>query len=274
MSSLRMSLNDLLEYPVLTAAKQNELFQNLVQARASGDATAVTDLTETIAKHNLRLVASVCKRLRPLARRINPSTTMDDMMQEGNMGLMRSIEDFDHRKGLRFSTYATPWIETYVRRGIYNSSPIRVPVNAHEHMSKRYVAETRGETVEWSKRRETRIEQAESVLNVLSLQTSTRTGHEIGSIIPDTRDDFSAIFRRESVSLVRDLVARVGLNDRDYQVLAMRYGLDGYEIHTFREIGKVLGISHERASQVTKKALAELRHLAQECELDAFLTAA
>jgi RNA polymerase primary sigma factor len=233
----------------------------------AGDARAQARLIEK----NLRLVVSVAKRYRGMG------LPFEDLIQEGNAGLIKAVEKFDPEMGNRFSTYATWWIRQAIGRAVADQArTVRLPAHVVNSLYRQRRAENalsielgRDATEEEVAQRlgkgpeETRrlreVGQQISSINARIGGVSDEEGSEVGDLLPDARSGEDYV-RVEIEQWEQTLVEAVrSLPEREARVLEMRHGLDGSETRTLREVSEVLGISQERARQVEIKALRTIR---------------
>jgi RNA polymerase primary sigma factor len=269
---VRMYLKEIGKVPLLTSEREHELAERM----AAGDEEAKTELVEA----NLRLVVSIAKRY------VGRGMYFLDLIQEGNLGLMKAVEKFDHNKGFKFSTYATWWIRQAITRAIADQArTIRIPVHMVEtiHKVSRYsrqmlqelgreaTAEEIGEKMGMS------AEKVREIMKIAQDPVSLETpiGEEedshLGDFIPD--DEAPAPADAASHILLKEQLAEVlaSLTPREEKVLRLRFGLEDGRPRTLEEVGKEFDVTRERIRQIEAKALRKLRHPSRSKKLKDYL---
>ena len=269
---VRMYLKEIGKVPLLSAEKEMELAIRM----SEGNEFAKQQLVEA----NLRLVVSIAKRS------VGKGMSFLDLIQEGNLGLMKAVEKFDYRRGYKLSTYATWWIRQSIARAIADQArTIRIPVHMVETIHK--VARIQRQLVQELGRDPTADEVAkhmkmspEKVREIMKIaldpvSLETPIGEEEDSHLGDFIEDCDSPAPAEAVSytLLREQLNEVlhTLTPREEQVLKLRFGLDDGRTRTLEEVGKVFNITRERIRQIEAKALRKLRHPSRSKRLKDYL---
>lgn len=269
---VRMYLKEIGKVPLLTSALEIELAQRMEQ----GDEQAKKQLVEA----NLRLVVSIAKRY------VGRGMLFLDLIQEGNLGLIKAVEKFDYRKGYKFSTYATWWIRQAITRAIADQArTIRIPVHMVETINKlirvsRQLLQDLGrepKPEEIAREMDITEEKVREILKIAQEPVSLETpiGEEedshLGDFIPD--DDVLAPADSAAFSLLKEQLVEVlhTLTVREQKVLRLRFGLDDGRARTLEEVGKKFQVTRERIRQIEAKALRKLRHPSRSKKLKDYL---
>lgn len=269
---VRMYLKEIGRVPLLSAEEEIELAKRIEQ----GDEEAKRRLAEA----NLRLVVSIAKRY------VGRGMLFLDLIQEGNMGLIKAVEKFDYDKGFKFSTYATWWIRQAITRAIADQArTIRIPVHMVETINKlirvqRQLLQDFGREPtpeEVAEEMELTPEKVREILKIAQEPVSLETpiGEEDDSHLGDFIEDQEALAPSDAAAyeLLKEQLEDVldTLTDREENVLRLRFGLDDGRTRTLEEVGKVFGVTRERIRQIEAKALRKLRHPSRSKRLKDFL---
>ena len=269
---VRMYLKEIGKVPLLSAEEEIELAKRM----EDGDEEAKKKLAEA----NLRLVVSIAKRY------VGRGMLFLDLIQEGNLGLIKAVEKFDYRKGYKFSTYATWWIRQAITRAIADQArTIRIPVHMVEtinkliRVSRQLLQELGREPLpeEIAEEMDIPVERVREILKISQEPVSLETpiGEEedshLGDFLPDENvpvPDEAAAFTMLKEQLNEVLGT---LTDREQRVLKLRFGLDDGKARTLEEVGKEFKVTRERIRQIEAKALRKLRHPSRSRKLRDFL---
>ena len=269
---VRMYLKEIGNVPLLSTEEEIELAKKVEE----GDEAAKKKLTEA----NLRLVVSIAKKY------VGRGMPFLDLIQEGNMGLMKAVDKFDYSKGYKFSTYATWWIRQAITRGIADTGrTIRVPVHMVEtinktlRMTRTLLQELGREPTpeEVAERLNVPVSRVREVLKISRdpVSLDTPIGEEDDSHLGDFIEDDSALSPADSAafSMLREELntALESLTDRERQVVELRFGLRDGRARTLEEVGREFNVTRERIRQIEAKALRKLRHPSRSKRLKDFL---
>ncbi len=269
---VRMYLKEIGKVDLLTAAEEVEIAKRM----ENGDELAKRELAEA----NLRLVVSIAKRY------VGRGMLFLDLIQEGNLGLMKAVEKFDYTKGYKFSTYATWWIRQAITRSIADQArTIRIPVHMVETINKlvrvqRQLVQELGREAtpeEIGKEMDLDVERVREIMKIAQEPVSLETpiGEEedshLGDFIPD--DEVLAPSDAATFTMLREELIGVldSLTPREQKVLRLRFGLDDGKPRTLEEVGKEFDVTRERIRQIEAKALRKLRHPSRSKKLKDFL---
>ena len=262
-NAMKMYLKEIEEYPMLSAKEEVELAKAIIDSSE--------EAKEKFINANYRLVVSIAKRYR------KESVDMLDLIQAGNIGLIKAVERYDYKKGFKFSTYATWWIKQSITRYIDDcENTIRIPVHLHQRIN--FVKRKKQELANVLQREPSMEELAEvcelevdKVLdilkrdkNIVSLDTPIKEDEDSSLVefIPSDAHFGDVVIHEVEQNNLREKIDEVltDLSDQEQQVLRMRFGLDDDTPKTLEEIGKVFGVTRERIRQIEAKAIRKLRH--------------
>ena len=266
---IKMYLREIGQIPLLSYEEEIGYAQRVL----NGEEEAKQKLIES----NLRLVVSIAKK------HTNRGLKMLDLIQEGNMGLMKAVEKFEYEKGFKFSTYATWWIRQAITRAIADQGrTIRIPVHMIETINKikkesRIILQETGKeptAEELAEKLELPVEKVKSILEMnqdpISLETpvGSEEDSELGDFVED--DKFANPYDATTRVLLKEQLDEVlkTLNEREEMVLRYRYGLDDGSQKTLEEVGKIFNVTRERIRQIEVKALRKLRHPSRRKKLE------
>ena len=258
---VKLYLKEIGGYPLLSIAEEIELAKRI----ENGDEAAKKILTES----NLRLVVSIAKRY------VGRGLSFLDLIQEGNLGLIKAVEKFDYTKGYKFSTYATWWIRQAITRSIADQSrTIRIPVHMSEVINKTYrvsrnLLQELGREPSEQELAEAMglpVEKIREILKVSAdpISLDTPIGEEDDSHLGDFIKDESIVGPEEAAAyaVLQDQISKLldTLTEREQRVLILRFGLKDGRTRTLEEVGKEFNVTRERIRQIEAKALRKLRH--------------
>ena len=269
---VRMYLKEIGKVPLLTAEEE----QDLAQRMEDGDEEAKKRLAEA----NLRLVVSIAKRY------VGRGMLFLDLIQEGNLGLIKAVEKFDYRKGFKFSTYATWWIRQAITRAIADQArTIRIPVHMVEtinklvRVSRQLLQELGREPTpeEIAEKMDIPVDRVREIIKISQEPVSLETpiGEEEDSHLGDFIQDDNVPVPADAAAftLLKEQLHEVlgTLTEREQKVLKLRFGLDDGRARTLEEVGKEFNVTRERIRQIEAKALRKLRHPSRSRKLKDYL---
>jgi len=267
-SSLQLYLRQINECKLLTADEEKQLARRIIHHQ---DMAA----RERMVRSNLRLVVNIAKHY------INRGLSLPDLIEEGNIGLLKAVEGFDPENGCRFSTYASWWIKQAIKRALINGAqPIHIPAYMVEMMSKfkqanRELEEVLGrlpsidelsEHMKMSAKKLRIIKKAVKAYNSPTQSGSADGELTINELVADTHNPGpgDTVMGNDDLQQLSELLTQI--DEREAKILRLRYGLDGADPMTLKEIGTKIGLTRERVRQIEHEALAKLREVMM-CEV-------
>jgi len=260
-SGLQLYLRQINELPLLNALQEKELARRIIHQNDP-------EAREIMVRSNLRLVVNLAKHY------VNRGLSLPDLIEEGNIGLLKAVEGFDPENGSRFSTYASWWIKQAIKRALINSvQPIHIPAYMVEMMSKMKQAMRELEDVlgrlptidelshhlKMSPKKLKIIRKAIRAVNTPTQSGSADGELTINDLVPDdnTLPPDEIVLGEDNIRQLMDLLGDI--DEREATILRLRYGLDGEEPMTLKQIGQRIGLTRERVRQIEHEALGKLR---------------
>ena len=272
---VKVYLKEIGRVPLLSPEEETELALKIQAGGPDGEKAK-----QRLSEANLRLVVSIAKRY------VGRGMQFLDLIQEGNLGLIKAVEKFDHTKGFKFSTYATWWIRQAITRAIADQArTIRIPVHMVETINKlvriqRQLLQELGRDPSPEEIGEKMGLTAERVREIQKISQEpvsleTPIGEEEDSQLGDFIEDDAAIVPPDaaSFSMLQEQLSKVldGLAERERKVISLRFGLEDGHPHTLEEVGRQFGVTRERIRQIESKTLAKLRHPSRSRKLKDYL---
>jgi RNA polymerase primary sigma factor len=265
-STLKIYLEEINASPLLTADQEKDLARKII---VESDPEA----RDHMIRSNLRLVVNIAKKY------ANRGMPLSDLIEEGNLGLLRAVETFDPDHGSRFSTYASWWIKQAIKRSLINSvQPIHVPaymvemiarwkqttVALEEQLGRSPTLEEIGKSLELPVRKARLIRRAVKAFSSPNQMPSQEGSMGLNEMLEDekTLRPDEAVFNADELATIKKLLSKI--DRREAEVLRLRYGLDEEEPLTLKEIGQRVGLTRERVRQIEKEALAKLNQILTE----------